>query len=248
VYLRVYPNGAKVFYYVYRLGGRGSRQQWLKIGTFGDMPISQIRKAAQVYRARKNLGSDPSAQKKKAAVAGITIADVAKRFLEEYAPVRLSAKSIDDYTRAINIHILPKLGKIPIKDLNRETIAQWHLSKKNKDGNGHVAANRALATLSSICTQAEIWGLRPEGVNPCKHVARFNEAPRVRDIKQTELEAIGAAIIKSEKEGIHSIWALAAIKVIALCSGRVSEVLSLHVQCVLSFGSVQPPVNYRFCP
>jgi integrase len=91
-----------------------------------------------------------------------------------------------------------------------------------------VAANKALRVLSSICTQTEIWGMRQEGTNPCRHVKRFPETPRLRDIQTWELKAVGAALTKVGGAGRCSPWTIAAIKVIALCAGRVSEVLSLR--------------------
>ena len=82
-----------------------------------------------------------------------------------------------------------------------------------------------MAHLSSICTKAEIWELRPQGSNPCRYVKCTPEVARKRDIEQSELEAIGKAI--SDLENSCNPFALAAIKVIGLCAGRISEVLSL---------------------
>lgn len=223
--LRVTPSGTKTFYFTYRLGGRASKKQWLKVGDFDALPLARARELVRAYRVQVDHGVDPSRALKEAAVAGSTVSDAARKFMEDYAPGRLRPNSITGYQGSINAHIIPGLGKIPIKDLTRDRVASWHGSRHIEP----IGANRALAVLSSICTQAELWGWRKvqeHGPNPCKHVHRFPETPRIRDITREELQAIGQAL---EYFRDHSSpWALAAIQVVGLCAGRVSEVLALR--------------------
>ncbi len=223
------PRGSKVYYFTYRMGGRGTRFQWLRMSDFDDLPLVRARELARGYRTQRDQGIDPTKALDDVASRGTTVEAVCKRFEEEYAPKSLKEKSRKDYADSIRVHIIPALGKVPIRDLTRDQVAGWHSKKIGKEGKGAVAANRALAVLSSICTQAEVWGLRKvqeSGENPCKHVDRFNETPRVRDIQPKELEAIGQAL--RDLEGTCNPWALAAVKVVALCAGRVSEVLALR--------------------
>jgi integrase len=225
---RMSASGSKSYYLVYRMGGRGTNSKWLKLGSFQSIPLVRVREVARAYKAQVDTGEDPAKAIAAKAGAGATVADVVERFMKEYAPQKLKPKSIADYTMTIGKHIIPKLGRIPIKDLDRATVSTWHSRGSDKNGAGAVAANRALAILSSICTRAEIWGLRQEGANPCRHVQRNPEVPRARDVQAEELEAIGRVLSQMETEGASSPWTLAAIKVIALCAGRVSEVLSLR--------------------
>ena len=185
------------------------------------MPLLRARELARSYRTKVDEGIDPAKALKEAANRGTTVAEAAQRFLEEYAPGHLKPNSISGYEGSIKKHIIPGLGKIPIQDLTRDQVAAWHRAKSAEP----VGANRALAVLSSICTQAEIWRLRQEGANPCRHVERFEEEPRIRDIQEEELRAVGQAI--KALQGRHNPWALAAIQVVGLCAGRVSEVLAL---------------------
>ena len=39
-------------------------------------------------------------------------------------------------------------------------------------------ANRVLALLSKAFNLAEVWGWRPDGSNPCRHVERYRENRR----------------------------------------------------------------------
>ena len=41
-------------------------------------------------------------------------------------------------------------------------------------------ANRTLGALSKMFNLADLWGLRPDGSNPCRHVKRFYEEKRER--------------------------------------------------------------------
>jgi len=226
--LRVTPRGAKTYYLVFRMGGRASRVRWLRLGKFRDLPLARARELARGHRAQIGMGIDPADALAKKVIAGATVADAADRFMREYAPANLKPGSFRDYAGTIRIHILPRLGREPMGGLDRATVARWHSSLLGADGSGGSAANKALRILSSICAQAEIWGIRQEGANPCRYVKMFPEAPRARDIQSWELEAVGAALAKVGEAAMCSPWTIGAIKVVALCAGRVSEVLSLR--------------------
>jgi len=225
LYIRVSPNGTKVFYFVHRLGGRRSKQRWLRIAPFGALSLSRVRRIAAKYRALAICHIDPAIRG--GAVGGTPVADVVERFMVEHVDKKLKARTGIAYRCTIGTQILPKLGGTPIEGLTREAVSAWHASAVDESGVGAVRANRALSILSSICTQAEKWGIIPQGSNPCRHVQPFNEAPRLRDIQPFELLALGRAIRECERLGRPKVWPLAAIKVIALCAGRVSEVLHL---------------------
>jgi len=225
LWLKITPNGAKTYYFVYRIGGRGSKVQWLRVGSFNAMPLAQAREHARAYRVQVDSGIDPAAERKARQVKQITVAEAAKRFMSEYAPTNLTPGGFDNYRYLLRSKITQDLGNLPICGLTRDDVSRWH-SKIGKDS--AVSANRALTMLSSICTQAEIWGLRQDGSNPCRHVKRFPESARTRDITPSELVSLGKALQAFEKARMINPFALAAIKVIALCAGRVSEVAGLR--------------------
>ena len=53
-----------------------------------------------------------------------------------------------------------------------------------RDVPGH--ANRTLGGLSRMLTLAEVWEMRPEGVNPCRHVKKYPEHKRERFLSDDE--------------------------------------------------------------
>ena len=226
LYIRVSPNGTKVFYFLYRLGGRVAKLRWLRIAPFGHLPLPVVRRIAAKHRAAALMHMDPGAARP--AAGGEPIADVVGRFMHEHVTKKLKSGTGANYRSFIGTQILPKLGSTPIQRLTREAVCEWHASAVGESGVGSVGANRALSILSSICTQAEKWGLIPQGSNPCRYVKPFSEAPRLRDIQPCELVAVGAAIRDCECAAKFNVWVLGAIKVIALCAGRVSEVLFLR--------------------
>jgi integrase len=247
--LRMMATGRKTYYFTYRMGGRGHNYKWLRISRFEDLPLKAARERARACRADVDRGVDPTEKKRAAAARGATIAEVVKRFFEEYAlENELGPKTISDYAKFYRQYVMPAFGRTPIKDLDLETIDRWHKRIPDKDGRGRMAANRALSFLSSVCTRAEVWKYRPQGSNPCKYVKPFTEIARKRDIQTAELEAIGDAVKKldsiseaqaqrdyrgrpkeaHEEPSPCNLWALAAIKVISLCAGRVNEVLHLR--------------------
>lgn len=224
--LRITKAGAKTYFYTYRMGGRGTKEKWLKLGAFGALPLVRAREKAREYRTQRDHGIDPAVALLEAAHRGSTLDQAWARFGREYAPKNLSDKSWSDYQDSYRKHIGPKLGSIPIQDLTRDQVDAWHAGIPDKAGRGQVAANRALAALSCLCTQAELWKLRAEGANPCKHVTRYEETPRARDIENHELADLAGAWKKMQGAGA-SPWVLGAIQVVALCNGRISEVLAL---------------------
>ena len=61
-------------------------------------------------------------------------------------------------------HILPRFKGRPIAGIDSRDVRQWFASLHAKP----AAADRSAPILSVIMRQAEIYGYRPEGSNPCK--------------------------------------------------------------------------------
>lgn len=228
--VRVTPMGVKTYYFVYRMGGRGTPKKWLKVGTVQDLPLVRAQEMARTYRTDVDHGVDPAEQMKAKTTLGKTINDLADQFERDYLPA-LAPKTRDDYKRTLRLHIRPLLGKVTIAGLDRIQVQAWHGKVQ-----GPRNANLALAILSCMMTQSMLWGLRTEGLNPCAHVSKHPEIPRSRDVNDRELAAIGKALCDLEDR--HPVWSLAAIRMTVLCWGRISEVLSLRrdMDCFLDEG------------
>ena len=73
-------------------------------------------------------------------------------------------------------------------------------------------------------TAAELWGYRPEGSNPCRHVKRFREERRQRFLSDEEYRRLGAVLREAESTGMVAASAVAAIRLLMLTGCRLSEI------------------------
>ena len=77
-------------------------------------------------------------------------------------------------------------------------------------------------------TAAELWGLRPQGSNPCRYVKRFRERKRERFLSDGEYRRLGAVLREAERSGTESATAVAAIRLLMLTGCRLSEIMTLR--------------------
>jgi hypothetical protein len=71
---------------------------------------------------------------------------------------------------------------------------------------------------------AEVWGLRPDGSNPCRHIPKFPERGKTRLITDAELKRLYAYLDKAAAEGpgapVHPPGHPAAVRV---CGPNVGD-------------------------
>ena len=75
---------------------------------------------------------------------------------------------------------------------------------------------------------AELWGLRPNGSNPCPHVKRFREEKRERSLSDAEYRRLGAALKEIDRDGSETPSAVAAVRLLMLTGCRLSELQKLR--------------------
>jgi len=87
---------------------------------------------------------------------------------------KLKPRSEDAYDGHVQLHILPRFGRVRLRDINRAELRGWLNSMQRKDGKpgplGEGTKTVILATLSSIldyCVEAELLG-----TNPCRTLGR----------------------------------------------------------------------------
>ena len=154
----------------------------------------------------------------------ITVADLAKRFLAQHAELKKKPTSVRNDRLNLRLHVLPRLGPIPLAAMTRADIASLHHALRQTP----TAANRVLARVSKMFNLAERLGLRVDGTNPCRRVERFPERPRERFLSDDELARLGS-VLRGAEEGMYaSAEAVAAIRLLLRTGCRVSEVLRLR--------------------
>ena len=140
--------------------------------------------------------------------------------------------------RSINLFIIPKLGLRKVTDIQRSDIAALHHDMRKTP----YQANRTLGVLSKMFNMAEVWGLRPDGSNPCLHVKRFREEKRERFLSAEEFQRLGKVLDDILEDGSETRSAVAVIRLLMLTGCRLSEIQKLRWEHVdLQAGELNLP-------
>jgi integrase len=193
------------------------------IGRFGEITVEQARTIAQDWLADVRKGKDPSAEKS-AARRAPTVEELFERFIADYSEPRNRPSTVEANRSNGKLYIIPHLGQLKASDVSRADISNL-ISKMSKIP---TAANRVLSTVRKMFNMAEIWGVRPDGSNPCRHVPKFPERGKTQLISDVELKQLYAYLDKAEAEGLEHPFILLAVRLQFEFAARMSEILKLE--------------------
>ncbi len=220
--VRVMPSGAKTYQAQYRKGGRTRR---ISLGRHGTLTADEARKRARELLGRVAGGENPAEEISQHRRAP-TIAALCERFFTTHVLQRCKPKTQSEYRRSLDLFIKPAIGAFKVVDVERRDIAELHHSMRGKP----YQANRTLGVLSKMFNLAEIWGLRRDGSNPCRHVQKYAEKKRERFLSDGELAHLGRVIAEMEteggKEGLDPFQS-AAYRLLILTGCRLGEIQTL---------------------
>jgi integrase len=219
--LKVTPTGRKVFMVAY-VANNGQRRK-PAIGRFGEITVEQARTIAQEWLADVRKGKDPSAEKSAARRAS-TVEELFERFISDYSEPRNRRSTVEANRSNGKLYIIPHLGQLKASDVSRADIS----SLINKMSKTPTAANRVLSTVRKMFNLAEIWGMRPDGSNPCRHVPKYPERGKTRLISDVELKQLYAYLDKAELEGLEHPFIVLAVRLQFEFAARMSEILKLE--------------------
>ena len=229
--VRVHPSGRKVFIVKTRYRGRIIK---MTIGPHGAVSPTYARVRAAEIITDARAGKNPAGRKSGAQ----TMHALGKRFLEDYVPVHCKPSTAEEYRRSIKLFIDPKIGKLRVPDVQRSDIAALHHEMRETP----YQANRTLGVLSKIFNLAELWELRPDGSNPCRHMKRFKEKKRERFLSDEEYRRLGATLRDIEADSSETAAAIAAIRLLMLTGCRLSEIQKLRWEHVdMNAGELRLP-------
>ena len=132
------------------------------------------------------------------------------------------------YRYYVKAYINPRIGTLKVSEITRPDIARLHHDLRFAP----VQANRCLQFLSKAFNLAEVWGLRPDGSNPCRHVKKYKEKKRERYLSPAELGRLGKILRQCEQEGIESRSAINALRLLIFTGCRLSEIMTLRWEFV----------------
>ena len=80
------------------------------------------------------------------------MADLGRRFLEEYVPVHCKPSTREEYLRSVRLFVDPVIGELRVPEVQRKDIAALHHGLRDKP----CQANRTLGVLSKMFSLAEV--------------------------------------------------------------------------------------------
>jgi integrase len=198
-------------------------QVWLKIGDVGTYTPKQARNQASAWKRDMRAGVHPD--KLRASLKGEpTVNDLCDRYIREHVEPHNKPSTVATFKGIVERHIRPTLGKRTVGEVDTEHVAKLHQKLQGKPR----TANQTVSVLSKMFNLAELWKLRPQNSNPCKHLVRYAETERDRHYEDAELQATGAALTELEAAGQIQPGAATAIRLLALTGCRLGEVAKLQ--------------------
>ncbi|MFT5944947.1 MAG: integrase [Yoonia sp.] len=230
--IRILPSGTRMYQIQYRKGGRTRRAS---IGRHGVLTADQARMQAKVILGRVACGENPVEEISQHRRAS-TISALCDRFYNVHVVERCKPTTQKEYRRCLDIFVKTAIGSFKVVDVERKDIAALHHNLKDKP----YQANRVLGVLSKMFNLAEVWGLRPDGSNPCRHVPKFKEMKRERYLSQAELARLGATLEMCLRDGSESPFSIACYRLLILTGCRLGEIQKLKWEFITDKGMELP--------
>ena len=210
--VRVMPSGAKRYFIHSQHQGR---RVWKIVGEADSIGTDEARNRAKtVMAAIREDGDVQSAASPD--IAFETVADeVFHRYARNWKPSTLAVNR--GYYRN---QLLPWFEGRPIACITASDVRRWFASLHETP----VAADRSAPILSVIMRQAEVYGYRPEGTNPCVGIKRYRRQGRERFLSASELRRLGQVLTRHEANHPQFV---AVIRLLLLTGCRKSEIVTL---------------------
>jgi len=131
--LKLTPSGKIVYRVNYRINGR---RRWLTIGKPGTTPEQARMLAAQALQ-QVAAGVDP-AEVVAEVKHGITVSELAERYLAEHAAAKKKPRSANEDARLIEKFINPAFGKRKLSSITRGNISELHHKQRKELSNNNI--------------------------------------------------------------------------------------------------------------
>ena len=218
---KVTPAGRKVFMLQYRTNSGVRRKPAL--GQFGELTVEQARSLAQDWLAEVRRGGDPGHDKAEARKAP-TVKELCGRFMEDHSKPHNKPSTQDGYQYQIDSFVIPAFGSKKVHEVTRHDITA--LMKRMEKS--PTQANRVLSLARKMFNLSELWGYRPDGSNPCRHVPKYPEKGSTRLITDEQMVSLFAYLDKAEAEKLEHPIYLLAVRLQFEFAARMSEILLLQ--------------------
>ncbi len=209
--VRVLPSGTKRFFIHSQ---RDGRRFWKTVGDAGVMDLDEARgRAREALAAIRRDGAPALAEER-------LFEAVAKEVFDRYGR-NWKPRTMEVNRKYLRNQILPWFGGMNIADIAKPDVQRWFASLRPTP----VAANRSTPILSVIMRQAELYGYRPEGSNPCAGIRRYRRKGRERFLSEAELCRLARVL---ESYEIRHPRHVAFVRLLLLTGCRKGEILALQ--------------------
>ncbi|HBP5741384.1 TPA: DUF4102 domain-containing protein [Pseudomonas aeruginosa] len=218
---KITPAGRKVFMLQYRTNAGERRKPAL--GQYGELTVEQARSLAQEWLGQVRRGGDPAADKAAARKAP-TVKELCAKFMEDYSKLRNKPSTQEGYQSVIDRNIIPMIGRMKVQDVKRPDVAAMMKKMAHKPAD----ANRTFSVMRRMFNLAEVWGYRPDGTNPCRHVPMFPNGKATHLISDEDMGKLFRQLDRIEAEGLENYVIPLAIRLQFEFAGRRGEIVTLQ--------------------
>ena len=213
--LRVYPSGIRSFIVQIRVNGRLRK---FTLGRYPTTSAAEARRRGAQLLARIWAGEPPAPLRKARAPL---FRDFAVRYRKQRNG-RWKPSSVETYDIYMRNRLMPHFGHLRLDAIDHACVSAWFdAASAHKPG----AANRAYEILRAMLNTARQWGDLDGSVpDACAHIVRNPSKPVARYLNRKELNRLGAVLDRHEAT---DPWPVAAIRLLILTGGRLSEVVNL---------------------
>ena len=183
--IRVLPSGAKRFFIHTQKDGR---RIWKIVGDASTVSLDEARRlAGDLIASIRTGGAAPASPDK--TFFEVVAEEVFRNYGRNWKPRTMKVNR--GYLRN---QILPCFAGRQIADITRGDVQRWFASLHSTP----VAADRSAPILSVILRQAEVYGYRREGSNPCLGMRRYRTKGRERFLSGEELRRLARTLDRHE--------------------------------------------------
>lgn len=223
LYVLVLPDGAKRWRFNYRFGGK---HKTLALGVYPEVKIPEARERLDDARRQLRDGLDPSAERRAAkrarrasATAGVTFRTIERKWWRTVAHTR-SAATKEKHDSILEIHILPKIGDVPVRDIDAPMVLR--LIERIDRGGRHETAHAVKRKIGQVLRYAIATG---QAERDCTQDLRGAIAPVVvkHHPSLTKPADVGKLLVMMETDARGSEIIAIALRLLPLVFVRPGE-------------------------
>ena len=192
------------------------------MGLYGELTVEQARSLTQEWLAQVRRGGDPSADTRRQQSKAPTVKELCTKFMEDYSKLRNKPSTQEGYQSVIDRNIVPMIGRMKVQDVKRPDVAGMMKKMTHKPAD----ANRTFSVMRRMFNPAEVWGYRPDGTNPCRHVPMFPNGKATHLISDEDMGKLFRHLDHLEAEGLENYVIPLAIRLQFDFAGRCGEIVT----------------------